>query len=115
MTGVQTCALPILLKLLDVLLSSDIGEAEKKRILQNDFDIPMTQTLETEVQTMCNLSQGVMEKGMTRGMEKGKTEGFLTAIKNLMANTGWPLEKAMETLGLPETERAKYADLLRKQ
>ena len=95
------------LKLLDVLLSSEAGEAEKKRILQDDFNIPMTQTLETEVQVMCNLSQGVLEKG--------KAEGLLSAIKNLMANTGWPLEKAMETLGVSEAERSKYADLLQKQ
>ena len=95
------------LKLLDVLLSSEAGESEKKRILQDDFNIPMTQTLETEVQVMCNLSQGVLEKG--------KAEGLLSAIKNLMANTGWPLEKAMETLGVSEAERSKYADLLQKQ
>ncbi len=98
-------------KLLDILLSSDVGEIEKKQVLQNDFDIPMTQTLETEVQVMCNLSQGVEEKGM----EKGRAEGLLTAIKNLMSNTGWPLEKAMETLGLSEAERSEYANLLQKQ
>lgn len=66
-----------MLKLLDVLLSTETGEAEKKHILQNDFAIPMTQTSETEVQAMCNLSQGVLEKGT----EKGKAEGLLTAIK----------------------------------
>ena len=80
-------------------------------MLQNDFDIPMTQTLESEVRVMCNLSQGVMEKGM----EKGKMDGLSTAIKNLMANTGWSLEKAMETLGLSEAERTKCADMLQKQ
>ena len=47
------------LKLLDVLLSPEAGIAEKRQILQDDFDIPMTETLEAEVQTMCNLSQGV--------------------------------------------------------
>ena len=76
---------------------------------------------------MCNLSQGVMElgraegmaqgmaQGMEKGMEKGIVEGFLASIRSLMANTGWPLEKAMETLGVPETDRPKYADLLQKQ
>lgn len=68
---------------------------------------------------MCNLSQGVMElgraEGMAQGMEKGMVEGFLASIRNLMANTGWSLEKAMETLGVPETDRPKYTDLLQKQ
>ena len=32
-----------------------------------------------------------------------------------MGNTGWSLEKAMETLGVLETERSQYVDLLQKQ
>ena len=115
------------LKLLDVLLSSEAGEAEKKQILQNDFDIPMTQTLESEVRVMCNLSQGVMEKGieqgmkqgmeqgMKQGMENGKVEGLLTAIRNLMTSMGWSAEQAMEALRVSETERQKYAAMLQRQ
>lgn len=107
------------LKLLDVLLSPEAGVTEKRQILQDDFDIPMTETLEAEVQTMCNLSQDVEEKGRIKGhaegRAEGRAEGILASIHNLMANTGWPLEKAMEILGLPETDRPKYADLLQKQ
>lgn len=55
------------LKLLDVLLSSETEIAEKRQVLQDDFGIPMTETLEAEVQAMCNLSQGVEEKGRIRG------------------------------------------------
>lgn len=99
------------LKLLDVLLSSETGIAEKRQVLQHDFDVPMTETLEAEVQAMCNLSQGVEEKGRI----KGRTEGLLSSIRSLMANTGWPLEKAMEILEVPEMDRPKYADLLQKQ
>lgn len=47
---------------LDVLLSNETSEAEKWKILQNDYGIQMTQTLETEVSVMCSLSKGVMEK-----------------------------------------------------
>lgn len=108
-----------LLKMLDVLLSSETGFTEKQRVLQDEFDIPMTETLETEVQAMCNLSQTVEEKGRIKGhaegRAEGRTEGIMTAIRNLMANTGWTLEKAMDTLGLPETDRPKYAGLLQKQ
>ena len=100
-----------ILKLLDVLLSPKAGITEKWKILQDDFDIPMTETLESEVQAMCNLSQGVM----ALGIERGKAEGLLASIRNLMANTGWSLEKAMEILGVPETDRSKYADQLQKQ
>ena len=103
------------LKLLDVLLSPKAGEAKKRQVLQQEFDIPMTETLEAEVRKMCNLSQGVMALGIEQGIEKGKAEGLLAAIRNLMTNTGWPLEKALEILGVPETDRSKYADLLQKQ
>ena len=95
------------LKLLDVLLSPQAGEAKKREVLENDFGIPMTEALKTEVHRMCNLSEGVRDLG--------RTEGILTSIRNLMTNTGWTLEKAMQTLGLPDTDRPKYADLLRKQ
>ena len=99
------------LKLLDVLLSPKAGEAKKRQVLQEDFDIPMTETLEAEVHRMCNLSEGVRDLGRA----EGRAEGLLTSIRNLMANTDWTLEKAMEILGVPETDRPKYADLLQKQ
>ena len=55
------------------------------------------------------------DRGERRGRAEGRTEGLLASIRNLMANTGWPLEKAMEILGVPEMDRPKYADLLQKQ
>ena len=60
---------------------------------------------------MCNLSQGVRNLGRV----EGRAEGLMASIRNLIANTGWPLEKAMEVLGVPETDRSKYAELLQKQ
>ncbi len=53
-----------LLKFLEVLLSVEKTAAEKKSILRTEFDLPMTQEIESEVQTMCNVSQGVLEKGI---------------------------------------------------
>lgn len=100
-----------ILKLLDVLLSPKVGETEKRQVLQDEFDIPMTETLEVEVHQMCNLSQGVMELGI----EKGKVEGFLVSIRSLMASMGWSVEQAMDALRLSEDDRAKCADLLQKQ
>lgn len=55
-----------LLKLLDVLLSSDKKAQEKKEILENEFDIPMTEKMQTEVEYMCNLSDGVEQKGIEK-------------------------------------------------
>jgi len=112
------------LKLLDVLFSAETGADEKRRILQRDFDIPMTQTLERTVDVMCNFSKGVWEKGMEAGrevgmkagMEAGRKEGaaqnMLESIRNLMESMGWPVEQAMSALKVPEADRPKYLERL---
>ncbi len=44
--------------------------------------------------------------------EKGQSDGILSSIKNLMKNTGWPIEQAMTALKVPETDWPKYQELL---
>jgi hypothetical protein len=95
------------LRMLDVLLSSETSEAEKRNILQDDYDIQMTQTMEREVSVMCNLSKGVEEKGIAKGI--------LSSIKNLVKNLDVSVEQAMSVLEIPEAERQKYMDLLERQ
>lgn len=97
------------LKLLGVLLSSEKEAEEKKKILQDDFDIAMTKTLESEVSVMCNLSKGVEERGIARGLETGT----LNAIRNLMETLKLTAEQAMEALKVPEAEKTKYAGMLK--
>ena len=88
------------------MLSSDREVKEKKEILQNDFSIEMTKTLESEVSIMCNLSKGVEEKGIQKGI--------LLSIRNLMETMGGLAEQAMEGLKIPEEEKRKYLDELQK-
>lgn len=110
-----------ILKLLDVLLSSDKEAEEKKKILQEDFDIAMTKTLESEVSAMCNLSKGVeergiaigLERGMERGLERGLEAATLNAIRNLMETLKLAAEQAMEALKVPKEEKVKYAGMLK--
>ena len=103
------------LRMLDVLLSNETSEAEKRKILQDDYDIQMTRTMEQEVSVMCNLSKGVMEKGMAKGRAEGMADGILSAIKNLVKNMGVSVEQAMSVLEIPEAEQQKYMDLLERQ
>ena len=88
------------------MLSSDREVKEKKEILQNDFSIEMTKTLESEVSIMCNLSKGVEEKGIQKGI--------LLSIRNLMETMGWLAEQATKGLKIPEEEKRKYLDELKK-
>ena len=104
------------LRMLDVLLGHETSEAEKREILQEDYGIHMTQAMEQEVSTMCNLSKGVMEKsflkGHTEGRAEGRAEGILSSIQSLMETLGLTIEQAMAALKIPEDEKQKYTDLL---
>ena len=106
-----------MLRLLDVLFSSETGAEKKRHILQQDFDIPMTQALERKVDVMCNFSQGVWEQGMEagrkEGLEAGAMQNMLNSIKNLLKNTGWPIEQVMSMLGVPDADRPKYLEALK--
>lgn len=98
-----------LLQLLGVLLSSEMKIREKQKILEQDFDIPMTETLERQVSDMCNLSEGIMEKGRKEGSESA----LAASIKSLMDKLKMTAEQAMDALSIPESERQKYKALIR--
>ena len=99
------------LRMLDVLLSNKTSETEKRKILQDDYDIQMTQTMDREVSVMCNLSKGVREMGRAEGV----AETTLTSIRNLMETLGLSLDAAMAALKIPEVDRPKYAKQLDAQ
>lgn len=115
-----------ILRMLDVLLSSEIKEGQKRKILQEDYQIPMTKTIDREVSMMCNLSKGVEERGLAKGMERGlaqgiergraegRTDGILSSLHSLMETLGLSAEQAMAALKIPEGERQKYLDLMKK-
>ena len=103
------------IRLLSNLFSTEKTAEEKKRILSEDFHIAMTEEIDEEVSSMCNLSEGIFEEGMAKGMEagmaKGRTEGLeqgraegielgrLEAAKELLAS-GLDEEMIMKSLKL---------------
>jgi hypothetical protein len=58
----------------------------------------MTKSLEREVSIMCNLSKGVEEKGITKGI--------LASIRNLMESMSWSAEQAMMLLKFQKKKEA---------
>ena len=117
-----------LLRMLDVLLATDIQPQIKKNVLEDEFSIPISQSFEQEVSGMCNLSKGVLERGLKEGRAKGIEEGMkqgmkqgikqgtqeslLQSIKNLMETLSLSVDQAMEALKIPVHERAEYARML---
>lgn len=52
------------------------------------------------------------QDAVAEGRAEGVTERALSDLKNLMKNTGWTLEKAMQALGISEAEQKVYLKLL---
>ena len=69
-----------MLGLLSVLLSSDISAEKKKELMENVYDIPMTEQIEGEVEDMCNLSDGVERKGIEKGIEQGRLNTLCSLV-----------------------------------
>lgn len=119
-----------LLRLLSVLFAQEWSLEQKKQTLGNEFDITMSSEFEKEVSTMGSLSEGVfnrgLEKGRVEGLERGRVEGLergriegseakeFAIIHSVMKKTSWSVEKTLEFLDIPETQRQKYIHLLKQ-
>ena len=62
-------------RMLNVLLRTDMSPEEKEKVLSDDFQIDSTEAMKEELSIMCNLSAGIEEKGIARGMAQGLTAG----------------------------------------
>ncbi len=103
------------LKLLNILLSTETDSGDKCRRLEEDFNIAMTQALESEVSLMCNLSKGVEEKGIEKGRQEGRREGrqegilaMVSALKDLQIADSIILSKIQEKFQLTEEAAKMY-------
>ena len=91
-----------ILRLLGVLLSSEIKSNDKKKLLEQEFQIEMNWTaMEKEVNQMGSLSQGVERKGMKKGI--------LQSIRALMDTMNWSVQDAMDALKINEQGRPKLS------
>ena len=93
------------LRLLDMLFRSDKDVEERKRILEEEFHIAMNEDIEMEVQQMCNLSKGVENRGIRKGIIQGCEEEKLNSIRSLMKKLNLTLEQAMDVLDVPKSEQ----------
>ena len=68
-------------RLLGTLLSETLKEEEKLDILKNEYHIPMEKSIKEDVKIMCNLSDGIEERGIIKGRAEGKAEGRTELLK----------------------------------
>jgi hypothetical protein len=57
-------------RLLGALLSQELTVDEKLNIIGNEYDIPIEENFRKDVSVMCNLSQGIEEKGIAMATDK---------------------------------------------
>ena len=69
-----------LLELLNLLFLKETDAIEKCKILEREFGIEMLQEMQKEVEEMCDLSLGVMERGYIKGMQQGIAQGMQQGI-----------------------------------
>ena len=44
---------------------------KKKKVIETEYNIPMMEDLNREVNVMCNLAKGIMENGIKRALNQG--------------------------------------------
>ena len=68
--------------MLDTLFSNKLSTAEKKTILAQEHQIQMTRQLEGGHNLMCNLSDGIYNKGIEKGIEQGSMDTLFKLFLN---------------------------------
>lgn len=100
-----------LIKFLGVLFHSELSAKEKKGILEKDFNIPMTENVESEVNEMCNLSQGVAQAAK----ERGEAAKLYELVNRYMKKNSCTVEEACDMMGVLPEEYRMAEELVREE
>ena len=71
----------------------------------------------------CNLSEAIEERGINRGIDIGINKGIdiginigtLHSLQSILKKTPLSPDQAMDLIDIPESERAKFLELLKHQ
>ena len=77
--------------------------AEVKNMLLTEYN---------EAETMEMLKREAREDGLAEGRKEGREEVMLISIRNLMQSLKLSAQQAMDALGIPAAEHARYAEKL---
>ena len=99
--GRMQSILKIAFNLLHILFQSKLLSEEKKQQLTENYGIKMTRSIETEVESMFDLSQGFVDQGRAEGI----IHATISNIKNLMENANIDVDKALEMLKIADDLR----------
>ncbi len=76
-------------RLLGTILSQEMPERERLEILDAEYEFSEDESVRKDVKAMCNLSEGIwekgLEKGLAQGMEKGLEKGLAQGLEKGLA------------------------------
>ena len=113
-----------ILRLLNVSLSKEITKSEVNAVLQSEFGISSRGSLGKEINIMCNLGEGLVERvtaEVTASVTANVTESvqmdtWMRSAINIMKKFNVGIDDAIETLDIPtekrETVKAKIEEEL---
>ena len=86
-----------LICLLNTIFSTKKSFSEIENSLENDYNIPMKNNFGEEVRHMCNLSEGIEQKGIEKGIQKGIISGY-QSLYRLMQKSVITLAQALDAV-----------------
>ncbi len=93
-----------LIAMLEDVLSTQDGES-KKRKLEEKYDMKITTELEGRLDSMCNLSEVVEERGVEKGIR-----GLVDILKEMGISKEVIVDKIMEKFSLTEEQARKFVE-----
>ena len=96
-------------RLLGALLSSKLDVQKKLNIINSEYEVPIETNIRKEVDSMCNLGQGIREQGWIEGRIEGRREGAAEIIMN-MYRKGFSLEQIADIVNRTTEEVSKIIE-----
>ncbi len=95
-------------RLLNIFFSEELSVEEKNTILSEEFEIEYKNIKKEELNSMCNLGEGIYENGIEKGISIGRDEGIsqgismakADSVENVMSSFQVTLEKACDIIGI---------------
>lgn len=109
-------------RLLGAVFGTDMRQAVRENILEQEFGIELETAGKERLNTMCNLGEGIremaleegmekgLEKGMEKGLEKGKALGIIETCMKLNMPEEDVIEKLKEIMKVSDEVARKYYD-----
>jgi hypothetical protein len=99
-------------RLLETFFSESLDEQQKREVIESEYGIEYSTDMERSVKEMCNVSQGLIEKGEARGRIEGERRGRIEGKIEAYLDVGKDEEYIAEKLGIAVEEVQRIAETL---